>query len=269
MILFVPLALRLLQCPVVVATHINPEALPRYQHYTRFVNCSFHLLVAIRHQTFTLCKLAKLSGSPLCGRSQTLHSFTLFKLAKLSGSPYWTVPDLSCRISSFINLYCGIISSQTKKAAKFPVSFFEELTCVSEDAVLQSALSLGGDVLHVCSADQAIHRLRKDNTEYLMAPRSDSFKMKVYLQTSEHVIAGIRILVGKALADQTSSSVTIMSRTIHLSKSGVSGAHWYDLPMTRQEMIAAVKDGVAVTLGITSRKRPGAFTLIDCLNLIL
>ena len=43
--------------------------------------------------SFTLCKLAKLSGSPLFRLSQTLHSFTLCKLAKLSGSPLWAVPD--------------------------------------------------------------------------------------------------------------------------------------------------------------------------------
>ena len=51
----------------------------------------------------SLCVNLRYWAVLLVGLSQTLYSFTLYKLAQLSGSPRWAVPDSACWHFSLVN----------------------------------------------------------------------------------------------------------------------------------------------------------------------
>ena len=57
------------------------------QGFEHWIESRLHPQTLSPGKTSICDKRAKLSGSPRCGLSQTLHSFTLCKRAKLSGSP--------------------------------------------------------------------------------------------------------------------------------------------------------------------------------------
>ena len=171
-----------------------------------------------------------------------------------------------------------IKDAKTKnKLPEFPLTIFEHLLNLSE----KSEIVYGGDA--VTDPEVTKRRLSMNSGEFVISPnkdgctltvslfdqqnpnKNDSFRLsslesrltsvneKMYrkensVDVKEIAIVAIRILLGSTTVDYLPKELAVMGRQIKLTP---RMKRWYDIPLTDEEMMLAVRSGV-ITISIGS-----------------
>ncbi len=163
------------------------------------------------------------------------------------------------------------------KLPKFPLTIFEELINLSEkpevvfggDAVKDSdatkrrlSINSGEFMISPCKSGctltvslQDQHNLNKNDFPKLnnhegslLTPNEESHDKSNTLDVNKLAIVAVRVLLGSTTTDYLPKTLTVMGRQINLAQ---RMKRWYDIPLTEEEIMLAVRSGV-VTIGIGS-----------------
>ena len=122
----------------------------------------------------------------------------------------------------------------SSRAPSFPVDFFERSTCVTANP----EITLGGDVTHNSTAANAKARLSSNTDDYVSSPHKASLTLHVNNSSTDHVLVGLRFLLGSAHPQHVPASFTLFNRTITTQE---GQRRWYDVPFTETEAVIGQK----------------------------
>uniref|UniRef100_A0A1I8NYS2 UBR-type domain-containing protein n=1 Tax=Stomoxys calcitrans TaxID=35570 RepID=A0A1I8NYS2_STOCA len=200
-------------------------------------------MVAIRH---TVAGVEKTTLILLC-EDGSLRIFT----ANQETTSFWLSPQVqpltnqlySSNLSSKSSYGNGANKKSKRKSSHqqkttgpngnpiFPIDFFEHCTMLPD-------VDFGGnDLLQIYNKQKLKTRLFSTGM-FVASTKATGFTLEVYNNDPNIVIVGIRVLLGTQDPHRTPQSVTILGRTI---PTPVRRARWFDIPLTREEMLQCDK----------------------------
>lgn len=135
----------------------------------------------------------------------------------------------------------------------FPIDFFEHCNMLAD-------VEFGGnDLLQIYNKQKLKTRLFSTGM-FVASTRSNGFTLEVINNDPNVVIVGIRVLIGTQDVQRAPQSVTILGRTI---PTPVRRARWFDIPLTREEMLQSDK---LLKVVFAKAPDPEHVTLLDCIE---
>lgn len=201
-------------------------------------------MVAIRH---TVAGVEKTTLILLC-EDGSLRIFT----ANQETTSFWLSPQVqpltNQLYSSNLNSKSSCSTGSNKKSKRksshqqkiigpngspiFPIDFFEHCTMLPD-------VDFGGnDLLQIYNKQKLKTRLFSTGM-FVASTKATGFTLEVYNNDPNNmVIVGIRVLLGTQDPHRAPQNVTILGRTI---PTPVRRARWFDIPLTREEMLQCDK----------------------------
>ncbi|XP_067624888.1 protein purity of essence isoform X2 [Eurosta solidaginis] len=196
-------------------------------------------MVAIRH---TVSGVEKTTLILLC-EDGSLRIFT----AQPENTSFWLSPQVqpfgNQLYSSTLFAKCNSSKKSKRKSTNqqktvgfngapiFPIDFFEHCTMLSD-------VEFGGnDLLQIYNKQKLKTRLFSTGM-FVASTKPTGFTLEVYNNDPNTVIVGIRVLLGTQDPLRAPQSVSVLGRTI---QTVVRRARWFDIPLTREEILQSDK----------------------------
>ena len=116
----------------------------------------------------------------------------------------------------------------------FPVDFFERGSCVTSTA----EITFAGDVVHNSTPTNAKARLSSNTDDYISSPHKASMSLEIHNANPDHVLIGVRLLLGSAHPTHVPASFTLFGRKIQTQE---GQRRWYDVPLHEAESLVAAR----------------------------
>ncbi|KAH8263174.1 hypothetical protein KR044_005513 [Drosophila immigrans] len=135
----------------------------------------------------------------------------------------------------------------------FPIDFFEHCNMLAD-------VEFGGnDLLQIYNKQKLKTRLFSTGM-FVASTRANGFTLEVLNSDPNVVMVGIRVLLGTHDTTRAPQSVSILGRTI---PTPVRRARWFDIPLTRDEMLQSDK---LLKVCFAKSQDPEHVTLLDCIE---
>ncbi|ALC38729.1 poe [Drosophila busckii] len=135
----------------------------------------------------------------------------------------------------------------------FPIDFFEHCSMLAD-------VEFGGnDLLQIYNKQKLKTRLFSTGM-FVASTRANGFTLEVLNNDPNVVIVGVRVLLGTQDTQRAPQSVSILGRTI---PTPVRRARWFDIPLTREEMLQSDK---LLKVVFAKSQDPEHVTLLDCIE---
>lgn len=175
-----------------------------------------------------------------------------------AGSPKSGKPSKLPRKSGAGGVAVGVAGSQQKQLTSggvpvFPIDFFEHCNMLAD-------VEFGGnDLLQIYNKQKLKTRLFSTGM-FVASTRANGFTLEVLNNDPNVVMVGIRVLLGTQDTQRAPQSVSILGRTI---ATPVRRARWFDIPLTREEMLQSDK---LLKVCFAKSQDPEHVTLLDCIE---